>query len=237
MRSFQFSAVFTFAALACVLQAFAADGVQPPSAAIAHEPLPNEATQFIDPVEIRGYSILGCLETLLKRKNIVVTIDQAGLEELSKKKLREIKVYQVEFPLPLAAAVEYLAIQVRGTLRIRGKSFHIVAGEGDVLRFLSPTAKKDPFDFKKQLRIEKSVEAVPACDIIDFFSQKLDTPIMVAPEPFDCSPNNLFHKRKCALPAGTKDLGAWLENLALQTRGRVVIRQEAAILVPAGKAN
>jgi hypothetical protein len=56
---------------------------------------------------------------------------------------------------------------------------------------------------------------------------------MIAPEPFDCNPKNLFYKRNCSLPRGTKELGAWLDNLALQMRGRVVIRQEAVILVPA----
>jgi hypothetical protein len=211
--------------------------VQPPNAAIAHEPLPLEATQLVDPVDIRGYSILGCLETLLKRKNIVVTIDQASLEELIKQKLREIKVYQVEFPLPLAAAVEYLAIQVHGTLRIRGKSYHIVAGKGDILRFLSPPVKQAAFDFKKQLTIEKAIQALPVCDVIDFVSEKLEMPIMVAPEPFDCIPKDSFYKRSCTLPAETKELGRWLNNLALQIRGQVVMRKEAAILMPAGNVN
>lgn len=215
----------------------AADGVQPSSASIASEPLPNEATQLIAPAELRGYSILGCLETLQKRKGIAISLDRAGLETVCKQNLREIKVYQIEFSLPLAAAVEYLAIQVHGTLRIRGKAMHIVAGDGDMLRFLSPPAKKDPIDLQKQLTIEKPIQSLPGCDIIDFVSEKLEMPILVAPEPFDCKPENTFHKRTCTLPNGTKELRAWLNSMALQMRGQIVMRQEAVVLAPAGRAN
>jgi hypothetical protein len=109
MRTSIFLVAISLTALAFVKPTFAGDGVQRQDSALVREPLPKELSQLVSPAEIRGYSILGCLETLQKRKGISINIDQTGLEGLCKEKLREIRVTQVEFPLPLAAAVEYVA--------------------------------------------------------------------------------------------------------------------------------
>ena len=167
MRSMQFLAVVGLAAAGISPPSLASDGVKQQSVAIAREPLPPEATQLVDPLELQGYSILGRLATLQKRKGVAISLDEAGLEDVCKKKLRDINVHQAEFSLPLAAAVEYLAIQVHGTVRIRGKSFHIVAGTGDLMRFLSPPVKNDSFDIKTQLTIEKrSNRCRPATSLV-----------------------------------------------------------------------
>jgi hypothetical protein len=197
---------------------------------MGREPVPRAFAQGVRAPEMRGYSILGVLDTLAKRRKVLVVVDQFGLELLGKKKIRDVKVELVEFPLPLAAALEYVAVQIKGKLDFSGQFGRIVPGRGDLLRFLSPPTLDLLQAIKEPLNLVEPVNNAPGSDIIQFFIEKLDIPI--APEPFDIPKRESFRQRNCRLSAGTKSLKDWLDEVANQMGGRILVRQEAIVIVP-----
>jgi hypothetical protein len=107
-----------------------------------------------------------------------------------------------------------------------------------VLQFLSPPTSVVRNDLKKQVTIEKPIHDLPGCDILDFFGEKLEMRILLLPEQFDRKLEDSFRKRSCTLASGTKEAGAWIDSVLLQMRGRMVVRNEAIVVVPGiGKAN
>jgi hypothetical protein len=124
------------------------------------------------------------------------------------------------------------ARQVGGTVRQDGNRIAIVPGPRDLASVLKPPSTVLVRKLREALVVSKPIAKAPLKDVTEFFDDKCDVTIVVddwALSGGDRAKSVL--DVKCDLPAGTRPVQAWLEQLAGQVRGRVVARDERVVLI------
>src|SRR5262245_36933712 len=99
--------------------------------------VPKELMQQVTLESFREERLVQLLERLPKRTGFRVGLDDAGLERICQRPLKDVTIVPPPGTLPLGAAVELIATQVHGTLRERNRQWRIVPGRVDISRFVS----------------------------------------------------------------------------------------------------
>ena len=202
------------------------------SAALRSLEVPAEFRHLIRIPNFGEKSIAEFVQHVKDESGVRIEIDVAGLERVNKQSIDRLRVQSVPFALPAAGHLEWAALQVNGTLQFRGHSARIVPGEADFLKYLSEPSAERLELAKKQLRLEKDIAGAPAKDIIEYFVERWELPILIQPAQVNQPAATVLADKQCQLPAETKSLRAWLELMAKQMGSQVVLKEEAFVIVP-----
>jgi hypothetical protein len=202
------------------------------SAALRSPEVPTEFRRLIRIPNFGKKPIAELVQHVKDESGVRIEMDVAGLERVNKQSIDRLRVQSAPFALPAAAYLEWAALQVNGTLQFRGHAARIVPGKADFLKYLSEPSAERLELAKNQLSLEKDIAGAPAKDIIEYFVERWELPILILPGPMNQPPATVLADKQCRLPAETKSLRAWLEFMAKQMGGQVVLKDEAFVIVP-----
>src|SRR5262245_35743602 len=218
------------AGLIALVMSFGEISAAQPTAMAVQAQIPKELTQQIALTDFREERLTQLLDRLVKKTGVHIGLDAPGLETLCKKSLKYMTIIPPPGSLPLGAALEFVASQIHGTLRERNRQWRIVPGRADITRFVSPPTEATHKATRRMVEIEKQIAGAAAKDIGEFFSEKYDIRIVVAPSPYDTSAK--FEDKQCNLPRCKKPLIELVNDVARQIGGDVRIYKELILIVP-----
>src|SRR5262245_16526421 len=225
MRATLWPAVLLITVVTC--REFAA--AQPAPQAIQAQ-VPKELMQPVTLESFREERLVQLLERLAKRTGFPIGLDDAGLEKLCKKPLKDVTIVPPPGELPIGAAVELVASQVHGTLREQNGRWRIVPGKSDISRFVPSDTAATRKAIQKMAEIEQPILDAPAKDIVEFLSEKYEMRIVIAPGPFDKSTK--YGDQSCKLPVCKKPLIELVHDVARQIDGDVEVLKGLILIFP-----
>jgi hypothetical protein len=102
----------------------------------------------------------------------------------------------------------------------------------DLRALLTPAGRVTVDRLSQAVRLDKAIANAPANDIYEFFEDKYGLAIFVDEWAFRQAGKKGAGDVPCQLPAGMMTLAQWLEKVASQVGGVVVVGEETVLIVP-----
>jgi hypothetical protein len=202
------------------------------------------------------------LEFLNDRFDLTVRVDEAAFKKAGRERVPEKPVSLPRMAgVTVTFALEVAAQQVGGTVREEAGRVLVVPGKRDVATLLRPAADEFNKKLARDVTLEKAVAGAMWDDVIEHFGDRYELNVVVcewlfpaaarpnappaaAPPAVPAAPVrqgfrkavrhwSVLGKIPCSLPAGTKSLRRWLDEVAAQAGARVEVRDNVILIVPA----